>query len=286
VPDRTFCLFCPNKADSREHLFPDWLNEVLGYVEPTYLFLGKKRGWRSDKPATHKLRVVCEVCNTGWMSGIERAAQPILTPMILGQPRHLTIDEQRTIATWAFSRTVVGEQLSRSNVAIPEADRLWLRDHHEPPPHARVFAAGTDGRWWLPGSGRVGNVHFSATKMIANLDQTHISPALAKDALVGYSATILVRHLALQVVATVLEGGGLAHPAELAPFLVQIWPAQVPVDGPFVVMTRPEVEHLIATWRGDAPYTTPWVPSEVVAELANRPNRSARRAARRAKKGR
>jgi hypothetical protein len=52
------CLYCSNAADSGEHLFPDWLNKVLGYDEPTFLFLGPK-GWKSEKPATLKVRVVC-----------------------------------------------------------------------------------------------------------------------------------------------------------------------------------------------------------------------------------
>ena len=285
----TTCLYCPNRANSKEHLFPDWLNEVLGYVHPTLLFLGKTRGWRSDKPATHKLRVVCETCNNGWMSDIEDAAKPILTPLVLGQPSHLDVNQQQVVATWAFSRAIIGEQLSPDLKGIPADHRQWLFEHHEPPPQVRVFAAATDGLWWLPGEGQGrGNVHFSGKKMLSNKDQTHISPSLVAGALVGYAATILVRHLALQVVANILDGGALAYPADLAPFLTEVWPTTtIPMTWPpATVMSRQEVEHLIDAWRGDAPPARLWVPDETVVELATRPNRKARRAAERGKKQR
>jgi hypothetical protein len=280
------CLYCANLADSQEHLFPHWINEVLGYDEPTYLFLGDY-GWKRDRPATYKLRVVCETCNNGWMSKIEKEARPILTPMILGQSSHLDVAQQRTIAAWALSRAVIGEHLPQPHVWIPDAHRYWLRDHLEPPPQVNVVAATTDGLWWQPGPDRVGNVHFSHGAMAPNVDQTHLSPILVKGAVIGYNATIIIRHLALQVSCNIIEGGRLSYSTELSRFLTEVWSDPMSVDWPArPAMARPQVEHLITAWRGVAPFKTPWTPTEAVDELANRPNRKARRAAERAKKRR
>jgi hypothetical protein len=218
------------------------------------------------------------------MSDIEKEAKPVLTPMILGQSCRLEVAHQRTIAKWAFARAVIGEHLPGRQFAIPHAHRDWLRDHDEAPSQAHVVVAATDGNWWLPGNGRVGNVHFSNGMMVANADHTHVSPTLVKGAVVGYYATILIRHLALQVVGTVVIGGGFAHPAPLVPFLTEVSGATTAVDWPAASpMSRPEVEHLIGAWRGDAPYRTPWVSSERVDQLADGSNRKTRRATKRRK---
>lgn len=51
-----------------------------------------------------RVRRFCVPCNTGWMSSLEGAVQPILTPMILGQrlPLALSISDQETLAQWAY----------------------------------------------------------------------------------------------------------------------------------------------------------------------------------------
>jgi len=288
------CLFCDSDADSREHLFPDWLNDVLGYVHPTLLFSGD-REWKADRPASHKLRVVCQRCNNGWMSRIEKNAQPVLTPLILGQGHQIGSDQQAMLARWAYSRAVVGEQLAEwpDDQRIPEGHRLWLPNYNEPPLSVEVFAGTTDGQWWMPVEGQVGNVHFSQTKMIANEDQRdpvfagdrHLASRVAADPLVGYSATILIRHLALQVVGSLVEGASFNYPHPLKSYLTRIWPVGATIDWPSKpAMDRPVVEALIAVWRGDAPLVTPWAAPERVEALANMPNRKARRAAARAQK--
>jgi hypothetical protein len=138
----TTCLYCPSPVDSGEHLFPDWLNKVLPQDEPSITVLGQMdgqfRGWASNKAAQQEIRVVGRECNHGWMADLEGLAEPILTPMILGQPCQLTVDQQRIVAAWAYSRTVIGEHLMPRTVMIPPRHFNWLRDHREPPANAKV----------------------------------------------------------------------------------------------------------------------------------------------------
>lgn len=56
-----------------------------------------------------KLRIVCEKCNNGWMSGLQKKTKPILTAFIEGNWRKLTPAEQRTLAAWAAMFTMAVE---------------------------------------------------------------------------------------------------------------------------------------------------------------------------------
>jgi hypothetical protein len=277
------CLYCDNSAGSREHLFPDWLNEVIGETSPTVFLLGSNRKgfrvWRKDQPASHTLRVVCDGCNTGWMSKFEGVAKPILTPMILGTTVTLDADAQRIASAWAFGRAVIGEHLTPAEVAVPADHRNWLRDTWaqdgaatvEAPSAASVFTAATDPNTWPPGHGLRGNVHFSDNKMMIDQDQTQVLPSLVKGARIGYAATILVSHLALQVVGKLLpEDMRLGHQAAFGPYLTRIWPntgSQIWPSGQ--VMGLDAVEALITEWKGTAPRETPWAPPHLVYQ-ANR----------------
>jgi hypothetical protein len=284
----TTCLFCEREADSAEHLFPDWLNEVLPNIQPTTFVLGGPggfRGWKSDKPATQKLRVVCKSCNNEWMSGIEGEAKPLLIPMINGQKCRLDIDQQQIVASWAFSRTVIGEWLNPGSAAIPTDHRHWLREHLEPPPQVKVFIAATDARWPV-GETITGNTHFSDTKMTVDRDQTDISPVLSKGAVVGYSATILIRHLALQIVANIVDDATFTHDAAFDPYIAQIWrPTKVQQKWPpGPVLAPPVVEGLLEAFRGVRAPEGRFPSEATVKEVATRPNRKTRRAAQSGKK--
>lgn len=70
----TRCAFCPNDAVEHggEHIWDDWLNEWLpasGHEVRYSSVAGVSRRY-SKKRADAKLSVVCEPCNTGWMSRV------------------------------------------------------------------------------------------------------------------------------------------------------------------------------------------------------------------------
>ena len=56
-------------------------------------------------------REVCTSCNTGWMEQLERAARPVLEPMLLGAApgtsRVLNPDQQAILATWAVKTSLL-----------------------------------------------------------------------------------------------------------------------------------------------------------------------------------
>jgi len=118
------CAFCPAPANSREHLWPDWLNEILP---------GSKRFTMRDenkeiigdwvKPKLDwKAKVVCERCNNEWMSELENVhAKPSLTDLILGK-QDVPVDRTRanSIALFAFKTAVVFNHLRRGGAPFFE----------------------------------------------------------------------------------------------------------------------------------------------------------------------
>src|SRR6516164_7709944 len=83
---RTLCIFCEGASGasiSHEHVLPDWLNEVFPRDPATVHTLGTtswvglspgapvtKRYRKRGHVTTRQVRVVCEKCNNGWLSGL------------------------------------------------------------------------------------------------------------------------------------------------------------------------------------------------------------------------
>src|ERR1022692_1424630 len=139
------CAFCGStkRPRGREHVFADWLNSIgldAGQVEIHSGRLNRvARRWTTEG-FTATVRAVCDDCNHGWLSQLEAAAKPVLTPLILGQPAELSLDDQRLIAVWAFKTALVA-MLSSSNeqraqgygVPAGEYHSLYAtREHPEP----------------------------------------------------------------------------------------------------------------------------------------------------------
>jgi hypothetical protein len=71
------CAFCENPADSREHLWGEWIGKLLG---PRQYEIRQVDGNGEPKvfPKVEldvKSWEVCDGCNTGWMSDIENEAR-------------------------------------------------------------------------------------------------------------------------------------------------------------------------------------------------------------------
>jgi len=174
------------------------------------------------------------------MSNLETDAQPILTPMINGRKTRLTKIAQRTVAAWAFKTAVIGEQITPSAARTPNEHRHWLRDHAEPPAAAFVFIAATDAKW-------IGDTHYGGIYMFAD-SSAGILPAGTP---IAYGATLVIRHLALQVVAGLIEDAAFAHQAPLNASVRRIWPSIAAFEWPpGPVLTPPALDALANHWRG------------------------------------
>lgn len=125
------------RVDARDHIEPTFRVPAVrvdyGYMEPTRLN-------------------ICTTCNNGWMSQLEEQVKPILTPMLLDQPRTLTAPEQHTVANVGDEDgpNHAGREHRRQEFT-PAADYHWFHDHRAPLPNAHIWLCryGGQGNWPL-----------------------------------------------------------------------------------------------------------------------------------------
>jgi hypothetical protein len=108
-------------------------------------------------PARAFERVVndaCHACNHGWMSDLETMAKPHLLPLVRGSGGRLGRDEQRILSAWAMKTAAMLEFSHPRALAIPQADRDWIREKGKPPPRTQVWIglyAGARLNTWYRG---------------------------------------------------------------------------------------------------------------------------------------
>jgi hypothetical protein len=179
------CAFCPSTAKlSGEHIWSDWMGALFP-GKKKYLDLIKRKNWSSSE-LDWKAKVVCEPCNNGWMSEIERLhAKPAMADLIDGK-LDIPIPQSRAkpIALFAFKTIVVLEHLNRSRAIrfFPRQVRYRFREKLEIPPKVRMWMTG-----FLPkGQGRIFTSYHELPK---------------PDSLELYVCTYGVGRLVFQVVA-------------------------------------------------------------------------------------
>src|ERR1035438_8110347 len=85
------CIFCPNTVNSREHVWPMWIHERKDF--------GPLNFRRGDGVVTVipdpkvTARLVCDICNNGWMSKLEEPNIPIISCMM--QDISMTLDREQ-----------------------------------------------------------------------------------------------------------------------------------------------------------------------------------------------
>ena len=139
------CLFCDNKADTREHLWPKW---ILKNVDiPIMHSIGNSATKEIASPQM-TVKCVCSVCNHGWMSQLEDSVKPTIGCMIedIGMP--LDTAQQFAIARWAVKTSMIADvinQRNRTPFYRPE-DRVAMRTTCTIPERTQVWIGNFIGR--------------------------------------------------------------------------------------------------------------------------------------------
>lgn len=151
----TECIFCGGEELTDEHVLPLWAGKVLqrlGDGEWTYLRFIDRRpvpaafATKSARAATSKIRCVCKTCNGGWMSRLEVDAKAILTPLILGEPRKLSVDDRVAAATWLTKTALVHDLLGDRPAILPDARRTEFGDRKTPFSNSDLYVGRYEGR--------------------------------------------------------------------------------------------------------------------------------------------
>ena len=214
------CIFCGDTPVSREHLWPDWLRrEAMIRQRFDFRIEQEADGVETrDKrfpapPFNQVVKAVCARCNGGWMSKIEASAKPILQDLIYAKGRTLDPDDQRKLATWAFLKACVFDELHPNERVVPIEHRQRLYTYKQPPATGATVWLGTyEAR-------EVGHYAYQGLKIgrdgLPDPDEPNI-----------YIVTITAGALILQVAGSLLlelAFDDLDFPPEL--HVIKIWPA-------------------------------------------------------------
>lgn len=141
------CAFCPADAVEKggEHIWDDWLNKAQPKKS---LFRARKR-YAIDSPVieydtvgfNEQLPVVCEPCNSGWMSILTHRVKQTFSRAILdGEPFMLDLRDAALFAAFSFMKAVItnhalpdepfftraARERFRASLAIPPWTQCWL----------------------------------------------------------------------------------------------------------------------------------------------------------------
>lgn len=136
------CMFCPNPANSKEHLWPNWIHERKDFGPLNFTHGNKPTAVIPNPHVTG--RAVCRTCNNGWMSlKLEVPNIPVVGSMMQDLSITLDREQQQTVARWCMKMafltdwTRVGGKTKRfytrqeaedfaADLTIPPRTRIWI----------------------------------------------------------------------------------------------------------------------------------------------------------------
>jgi hypothetical protein len=125
------CIFCGGRGLTKEHVWPKWLRGILDPSITSRHFystsgFGRRRTYthRAGSIESRRMRIVCERCNTGWMSRLQNNARSRLLPLIRGQYISLTEADHKILAAWSMMFTMVIEFFDPMTLATPQRERM------------------------------------------------------------------------------------------------------------------------------------------------------------------
>jgi hypothetical protein len=126
------CIFCGGHGLTKEHVWPKWLRSVLDPSLTTRRHfcstsgLGRRRTFthQSGTIESRRLRIVCERCNTGWMSRLQNNAKSRLLPLIRGQHVSLTEADHKILAAWSMMFAMIIEFFDPATLATTQRERM------------------------------------------------------------------------------------------------------------------------------------------------------------------
>lgn len=147
------CIFWESGGPlTREHAIAGWITDLLNALEPcgptpewalqyaAGRLVERDRQHRAADP-TVVVRTVCEECNSGWLSDLERRVRPVMEPMIRGRGVTLSLEHQIDVATWV-SKTVAALEFHEPATAVTRPqDRRLIREELRSPHHHLVRLA-------------------------------------------------------------------------------------------------------------------------------------------------
>lgn len=209
------CIFCGNKANSREHALPKWVAKRFG-LRGSFLYTVEVVGNVTPRKqpislASHRERIFCAACNEHFKHLEDRAA-PIVERMGKGESFQIDSKMQNILAAWGAKTAFALIAAERELVGIvPEAERRHLRESGMPSENVWVGYAAWDGV-----------AHkFVGSSQLEDLSHAVDPPPARRD---NYQAVMAVGKLVMKIF-------GMTQPLLIDQFrqvqiIHQVWPKQ------------------------------------------------------------
>ena len=99
--------------------------KVLFTSHPLNPNITRQTSRRTNQGPLHSttLRVVCEKCNSGWMSVLEEQAKPLVLSLIKGNFRAFSKDDQIVLSRWLAMKITTTEFSNPKDVCSSQEDR-------------------------------------------------------------------------------------------------------------------------------------------------------------------
>lgn len=211
------CMFCSNSANSKEHIWPQWIHERKDFG-PLNFTHGNKPTVAIPNPRVTG-RAVCKKCNEGWMSlKLEVPTIPLVGNMMQGLTIVLHRDQQQTVAQWCVKMAF----LSDWGRIEGRSKRFYTRDE------ALAFAADLT----IPPRTRIWIGHLTTSHLMRD---GHDFELLHGPTQVGLASvvTLVVGHFVAQILTdhiqpehANLNSDFASRPGPWEAKLFQIWPIE------------------------------------------------------------
>jgi hypothetical protein len=174
----------------------------------------------------YSVRSLCRACSA-FAARLDAKAMPLLTPMVDGDVRKYSAEEQRTLAAWAARTAYAALAVERKTAGVPKSHRQALRERREP--HANVFVG-------------LGNYRKRHIGILAGRLRTRLGEQ--REGIEAYSVLAVLGHMAIKVFGIHrLPAGVAVKPPEGE--MVRAWPPHLEVTDwpPIWSLSEQTLEH-------------------------------------------
>lgn len=224
------CIFCSKTNLTKEHILPKWIQNYFGPEAGGLHVVNKQDGSSyqfTEKAFNRTARIVCEECNSGWMSQLEGDIQALLGPMMIGKdiPVVLSTYQQSMIATWVAKTLTVLEYSSNEPLThIPKSLPEVIYTTGFVPQELTIYIGWRSKAYGEDGTHAAGFLVQSPKNMkIKPEHQAKVEDAL-KNGSKRFSASLVVGHMYFYMIGADIENAyGFVYPY-IPEYLMQLWP--------------------------------------------------------------
>jgi hypothetical protein len=212
------CMFCGEKASTREDVWPVWLMSRFPISSTARLNAecgGRTLGnWPTPKPKL-QVRRLCASCNNGWMSKLENEAKPVLESILDDKLKDIDVSAQLTVARWGVKTAMV--------LDVIESNRRWFYSDDERKMMRVALSVPRRTSVWIAKCVNQPNIYSAAKDLRTSPGDNEVH---------AFTTTMAFGSLALQVVSiktpvAIPENVTVTYDVREGPWdqtLVQMWP--------------------------------------------------------------